>query len=236
MGTSDFSPYVGNKQFEGYGRVQTLQIGQSALHDVVVEKMNAPNSKFAGVLGYDFFAHAIVNVNVAKQQLQIEDPRTYKPQMPAGSFTFPVDLTSDVPAIALTLPSGAIAHPVLDSDLSGFMMLSQALYDSGKISGPQLTQEASFIFDGAGAAFDPVVSSSSRMAYTSWNATSTSGTCISVHSVSVGPYAYQEPPVCLGGTNVFGDDGGSIGLDFLRHFNWVIDYPHEQFTLAPNGQ
>lgn len=236
LGTSDFSPYIGNAQFEGYGRVQTLQVGQAVLRDVVVQKIDAPGSKLAGVLGYDFFAHAVVNVDLAKQTLQIQDPRTYTADPPAGSFAFPVDLTDRVPVISMPLPSGAMSHPVLDSDLTGFMMLSQALYDSGKIGGRQLTHDSSVHFIGVGATGDPIASDSAKMAYTSWNSASTSGICMVTDQISVGPYRYDNPPVCLGGTNVFGDDGGSVGLDFLRHFNWTLDYPHEKFTLRPNGQ
>ncbi|HET9097148.1 MAG TPA: retropepsin-like aspartic protease, partial [Candidatus Baltobacteraceae bacterium] len=135
LGPSDFSPYVGNPQFEGYARARTLQVGQAVLNNVVVEKIDAPSSKLAGVLGYDAFAHAAVHVDLVKQTLQIEDPRTYASAQPAGSYTFPIDLTDRVPAITMTLPGGAIAYPVLDSDLSGFMLLSQALYDSGKVGG-----------------------------------------------------------------------------------------------------
>ena len=236
LGTSDFSPYVGNPQFEGYGRAQSLQVGSAVLHDVVVEKIDDPNSKVAGVLGYDFFAHAVVDVNLVKQNLQIEDPTTYKPANPAGSFTFPLDLTNRVPAIAMTLPSGAVAHPVLDSNLTGFMMLSQALYDSGKIGGHQITNSSSVHFGGVGALGDPISTTTANISYTAWNDATTSGICMVTDQISVGPYRYQNPPVCLGGTNVFGNDGGSVGLDFLDHFNWVVDYPHEQFTLVPNGQ
>jgi hypothetical protein len=236
LGTSDFSPYVGNVQFEGYGRANSLQLGNAVLRNVVVQKMNAPNSKLAGVLGYDLFAHAVVSVDIAKQTLTIHDPRTYNAPQSQGSYTFQLDLTDRVPAIALQLPSGAVAHPVVDSSLSGFMMLSQALYDSGKIGGHQITNESSVIFSGVGATGDPIATARANMDYTAWNGASTSGACLVMDHIDVGPYAYQNPPVCLGGTNVFGDDSGLVGLDFLRHFNWTVDYPHEQLTLVPNGQ
>lgn len=236
LGTSDFSPYVGNLQFEGYARAQTLQVGRAVLHNVVVQKIDAPNSKLAGVLGYDFFAHAIVDVDLADRTLRIADPQTYRDAGQKSSYTFPLDLTQRVPAIAMTLPSGAVAHPVFDSGLTGFMMLSQALYDSGKIGGHQLTHDSSVHFVGVGATGDPISSATASMAYTAWNSASTSGICMLTDRISVGPYQYENPPICLGGTNVFGDDGGSIGLDFMRHFNWIVDYPHEQFTLTPNGQ
>ncbi len=156
MGTSDFSPYVGNLQFEGYGHADTLAVGKAVLRNVVVQRVNAPNAKIAGVLGYDFFAHAIVNVDLARQQLQIEDPQTYQPPMGQGAYAFPLDLTNRVPVIGISLPSGAAAHPSLDSDLNGFMVLSQALYDSHGIGGSPITDETSVIFTGVGATGDPI--------------------------------------------------------------------------------
>ncbi len=71
--------------------------------------------------------------------------------------------------------------------------------------------------------------------YTAWNGATSTGQCIDTPKIDVGPYTYENPPVCFAGTNIFGDDGGSIGLDFLRHFTWSVDYPHSRFVLTPNG-
>ena len=237
MGSSDFSPYLGNPQFAGYAQAQTLQVGDAVLHNVTVQEMTDANEKLAGYLGYDFFAQAVVDLDLAKHTLKIEDPRTFAPQPPAGSFTFPLDLTQGVPAVSITLPSGAVAHPVFSSNLSGFMLLSQALYDSGKIGGHQITNDSSTYFgNSVGALGDPITSGRATITYTAWNGASTSGICMTTPQINVGPYRYQNPPVCLGGINVFGDDGGLVGVDFLRHFNWIVDYPRQQFTLSPNGQ
>lgn len=237
VGSSDFSPYLGNPQFAGYGHAQTLQVGDAVLHNVTVQEVTDASEKLAGVLGYDFFAQAVVDVDLGRHTLKVEDPRTSAPQPPAGSYTFPLDLSQGVPAVSITLPSGAVAHPVLSSDLSGFMLLSQALYDSGKIGGHQITNtDASYFGNSAGALGDPISMSRASLMYTAWNGASTSGICMITTQVNVGPFQYQNPPVCLGGINVFGDDGGLVGLDFLRHFDWIVDYPRQQFTLAPNGQ
>jgi len=46
----------------------------------------------------------------------------------------------------------------------------------------------------------------------------------------------QFHPVLAGQSRVFGPDGGAVGLDFLRHFNQTIDYPHSRFLVTPNNQ
>ncbi len=236
LGTSDFSPYIGNAQFEGYARVRELKIGSSVLSNLIVQKIDAPNSKLAGVLGYDFFAGAVVTVDLAGSRMLIEDPMKANLAIGKSDYAFPVDLTNRVPQITMPLPSGALARPVLDSELSGFMVLSQALYDSGKIGGQPLGHDSSVIFSGVGATGDPIASTEANFLYTAWNGASSSGRCISAQQISVGPYRYENPPICMGGTSIFGDDGGSVGLDFLRHFNWVVDYPQRRVVLAPNGQ
>jgi hypothetical protein len=235
LGTSDFSPYIGNIQFQGYARASTLQVGPSILHNVIVQEMLAPNAHIAGVLGYDLFARALVNVDLKAQTIQVLDPALYQPQLIAGAYAFPINLTDNTPRIAMKLPAGAIAYPMLDTGLSGFMMLSQAMRDSRKIDGTDISDVGVIGFGGQGATTDPIASTGLTVAYTAWNSATTSGSCITVPQLAIGPYAYTNPPLCFGGTNVFGNDRGLIGLDFLRHFNWTVDYPDANFVLTPNG-
>ncbi len=235
LGTSDFSPYVGNVQFTGYARTATIKIGAASLHNAIVQRIESPGNRLAGVLGYDFFADAIVNVQLDKQSMEILDPHDSPPALPAGGYAFPIDLTDRTPVITLTLEHGS-ARPALDTGLGGFMILAQALRDNGDISGHDITSEAAVGFGGQGATGDPIATQGLNITYTAWNGASTSGTCISAAQIFVGPYKYENPPVCFGGSSVFGNDGGAVGIDFLRHFNWTIDYPHARFSVTPNGQ
>ncbi len=235
MGTSDFSPYIGNLQFLGYARASTIQIGAATLHNAVVQRISSPGNRLAGVFGYDFFADAIVNVEIDKQQMTILDPHAYEPQTATGGYAFPIDLTDRVPVITLALEHG-VAHPVFDTGLGGFVILAQALRDNGGIGGHDITSQTTVGFGGMGATGDPIATKGLNVTYTSWNGASTSGTCINAAQILVGPYKYENPPVCFGGYNVFGSDGGAVGLDFLRHFNWTIDYPHSRFIVTPNNQ
>lgn len=235
LGTSDFSPYLGNSMFAGYSRVSTLQAGSAVLHNVVVQRIVSPNTQLAGVLGYDFFADAIVGIDLVHQRMNVQDPLKNAAVPGDNGYAFPLDLTNFTPDIALALPHGE-AHPTIDTGLGGFMILSQTLRDRGMIAGHDVSSEASVGFGGWGATGDPIAKTGLRITYTSWNNTTTSGVCMETDALTVGPYTYQNPSVCLGGSNVFGNDGGLIGLDFLRHFNWIVDYPHAQFVVTPNGQ
>lgn len=59
--------------------------------------------------------------------------------------------------------------------------------------------------------------------------------CVHFNEIQVGPYRYQKALSCFAPNDAFGLDGGLIGFDFLRHFNWTFDYPHGRVVLTPNG-
>jgi len=230
-GTLSVSPFSGNVSFDGYALARDMQVGKSVLHDVTVAKLTAPGNKMAGILGYDFFAGAVVNVDLAKSQLTIAPPAQL-PSVPPQGFAFPVDLTTQEPVIAMALGQGEM-HPAIDTGLSGFILASQALRDSGRLSGHDISSQAAVGFGGQGATGDPIATTGLDITYTDWHSSSTNGSCVSTDQLYVGPYKYENPPVCFAGANVLGPDGGRIGLDFLRHFDWTVDYPHGRFIVSP---
>ena len=77
---------------------------------------------------------------------------------------------------------------------------------------------------------DPV-----QLGYSDYTGAFGVGNCVLLHEALIGPYRYQSPPLCFIGSGVFGEDGGAIGNDFLRHFDWTIDYPDAKFVLTPNS-
>ena len=58
----------------------------------------------------------------------------------------------------------------------------------------------------------------------------------STREIALAPFRYQIAPTCFGSERVFGRDGGLIGFDFLRHFDWTFDYSRAHVILAPNGR
>jgi predicted aspartyl protease len=55
--------------------------------------------------------------------------------------------------------------------------------------------------------------------------------CTGFDSLAVGPITYTNQEVCLGGV-VSGYM--LLGFDFLKHFDYVFDYPHGRMFMAPN--
>ncbi len=54
--------------------------------------------------------------------------------------------------------------------------------------------------------------------------------CGNIRTLQVGPITYSGQSVCL---DNFGADM-LVGFDFLKHFDYVFDYPHGRLFLAPN--
>lgn len=237
LGTSDFSSLIGNPHYRGYGLAKTMSFGGSVLQNVVVETLQTGNSHVDGILGFPFFAGAIVNVSAPKAQMLLSDPNAFTPQLANGAFAFPVDLSQFVPAFDMRVGQNATAHPVFDTGVGSFVLLSQSLRDSGKISATDSSFEYGNASVGTTGAYGPNGgSSSNRISYMGMNDALGTGSCVIAHEVYVGPYKYETPPICFVNNNVFGSDGGLVGIDFLRHFDWTFDFPHNRTILTPNGQ
>ena len=233
-GVMPWTPYSGNINFAGFGRARDLSVGNSTIHNVVVARFNTPPSNhMAGILGYDFFANAVVNVDLSKSQLSLSDPNT--PATPGNNgYAFPIDLSTRTPVTTLMLTNG-VAHPQIDTSLTGFILASQTLRDTGRITGHDIASSAAVTYSGFFTTGDPLALSGLDITYTDWHSTTSTGRCVEADELQIGPYRYTKPPVCFAGSNIFGSDGGAVGMDFLRHFNWSVDYPHQKFVVTPNG-
>ncbi len=233
---ADFSPFSGNPRYLGYGLVRTLTAGNSALHNVMVERIADPNNRIAGLLGYDFYAGIIAEIDLSSRRMQIYNPANMQPTVPPGGFAFPIDLTSHRPVIGMHLSGKAYGFPYFSTGEPYFMLLSQRLRESGAVSASDMSTEhfnpraGSRGFFGTMIESDPV-----QLGYSDYTGAFGVGNCVLLHEALIGPYQYQSPPLCFIGSGVFGQDGGAIGNDFLRHFDWTIDYPDGKFVLTPNN-
>lgn len=233
---ADFSPFSGNPRYEGYGMVNALAAGNSVLQHVLVERISQPDATLAGYVGYDFLAGTIADVNLSTSSMQLYDPAKIQPSPGAGAYAFPIDLTSRRPVIATHLSGKAIGFPYFSTGEPFFMMLSQVLRDNGSVSATDVSNVSQSARIGLVSFFGPEYSSDAmQITYSDFTGANGSGTCVMLHSTKIGPYTYQNPPLCFVGSGVFGDKGGAIGLDFLRHFDWTVDYPDAEFVLTPNS-
>jgi hypothetical protein len=202
----------------------SISIGSNVLSNVVVDIASHNFETIDGILGYDFLANALVDVNLADHTLTIADPSKFDPTIGKGAYAFPVDLSGGSPEVTMTLGNGIVTHPVFDTGNDFFVLLSDQLRSSGKVVA--LTDTIHY----GGYEFE------NRIYFGGVDGTALeSAPCIRLNSVNVGPYRYEQAATCFGSPRVFGEDRGLIGFDFLRHFNWTFDYPHNKLVLTPNG-
>ncbi|MBV9719444.1 MAG: retropepsin-like domain-containing protein [Candidatus Eremiobacteraeota bacterium] len=57
--------------------------------------------------------------------------------------------------------------------------------------------------------------------------------CGSVQGLTIGPITYLEPAACTRGMP-FSTKDVLLGYDFLKHFDYVFDYPHGRMFMTPN--
>jgi hypothetical protein len=176
-------------------------------------------------MGFDILAQALVDVDVAGGSMTILDPMKFGPTVEKGAVAFPVDLSDFTPAIHITIGSNVDAKVTFDTGNDFSVALSDELRSSGKI-----TSLSSQIQLANGQRFDEVV----YVGGVDGTATEPAP-CIRITHISVGPIPYENSPVCFGSPKAFGANGGLIGFDFLRHFNWTFDYPECKLILTPNS-
>jgi hypothetical protein len=173
-----------------------------------------------GVLGRDFFDHAVIVVDYLRQTVQVLDPGTYKYEGQGKGFP----VTGSGPA-ALIRAKGDIGRKGFEGDfeintaLDSAIVFYQSFLDSKKIS----------------AAHFKAISAS----YPELN----EGSTILVGRIKefqIGPYNVQEPVALFSQRNsktgVNAKAAGEIGGDFLRRFSVTFDFPHQRLFLDPNLQ
>jgi Aspartyl protease len=55
--------------------------------------------------------------------------------------------------------------------------------------------------------------------------------CGNIESLAIGPITYADQAVCVWG---FPGDFMLLGYDFLKHFDYIFDYPHGRMFMTPN--
>ncbi|MBV8067863.1 MAG: aspartyl protease family protein [Candidatus Eremiobacteraeota bacterium] len=180
-------------------RADTIDFGAATLHDVLVDSEDFRARDFRGLdregydglIGYDFFAGAIVKLDVYGSKVTIMDPSS---DLDASrGLPLLLDLSRRIPAIPITINRSLVAEALLDTGNPGVAFLS---YDLAKTHDLRIGS--------------PV--------------------CGNLESLTLGPIVYSGQSVCL---DNFGGDM-LLGYDFLKHFDYVFDFPHGRMFLTPN--
>jgi Aspartyl protease len=225
LGATSFSGVAGGTVKAHFARADSIQVGKNTLSNVIVTVAgNEFSDNIDGILGFDFLAGALVDVDTANQTIRFLDPSKMEPAVAKGAFAFPVNLAGFQPEIPLTV-NGVLTHPIFDTGNSSFVTLSDDLKSSGKI----VALNDSIRVEGQDVPYEFV-------SYGVDGPTQYPSQCSRLNEITIGPYRNQKVETCFASAKVFGRDGGLIGFDFLKHFNWTFDYPESKFVLTPNGK
>lgn len=174
-----------------------------------------------GVLGKDFFDRVVIEVDYARQTVQLYDPTVFTYSGTGKSF--PLSFAGDTPLLrAKAEISGhktVDADFVLDTALDSAIVFFRAFTDSERISAAHFkTVSASYpeIDDGAKILLGRL------------------------KVVQIGPYAVETPVAAFSqsesGLTANKKIAGAIGANFLRRFTVILDFPHQRVILEPNLQ
>lgn len=196
----------------------TIEIGGNVLHNVTVGAGGSAIDKDApdGLMGFDLMAGAIVNVNLDDQTMTILDPKTNQVDRNKG-LTVAADLSNGTPYIPMKLNGTIDVNALLDSGAGTYVLYSTKLLNHGVRMLVDDTSLASHLAIGG-------VSGGYEM-----------GSCGNLDKISVGPIVYEHAPACQVRGSV-GEREIIVGLDFLKGFNLVFDYPDSYLVLVPRKQ
>ena len=199
-----------------------LRLGIGAIP--VIERKNfAETTGMAahGVLGRDFFDHAVIVVDYLRQTVQALDPATYKYDGQGKAFPITGGSSS-----ALIRAKGDISgRKSFDGDfeintaLDSAIVFFQAYMDSKKISAAH--------FKAVSASY-PELDEGSKILVGR------------IKQFQIGAYIVQDPVALFSQGNSKSGAGpkiaGQIGGDFLRRFAVTFDFSHQRIYLDPDLQ
>jgi len=227
LGRTGFSGVNGGGVAAHFVRLSDpIVVGKNSLENVIVTLADGTFSEgINGILGYDFLAGALVDVDTANKTIRILDASKMEPVVAPGAYAFTVNLASRQPEIALKA-SGVQTRAIFDTGNDYLAVLSDDLQTSGRIVA--LNDKINL---GGGAAVDYQIGF-----YGVDGPSNVPARCSRLSQLDVGPYKYQNVETCFVSAKVFGKNGGLLGMDFLKHFNWTFDYVDSKMVLTPNGK
>jgi hypothetical protein len=196
-------------------RVDSIQIGGNTLSNVIVETQDFNSADYRGLdrqnydglLGYDVFAAAIVKLDFQAQRMTIEDP-TAQQSSPAGLGIL-TDTSLWVPMIPMVLDRTIAVSAMLDTGNPGTVVF-----------GPDILYKYHL-----------------RMARNiGVRAGLGSIECGNLDTLAIGPITYFGEMACKLDSDLVSGRKILLGLDFLRHFTVVFDYPQGRLFLQSSRQ
>jgi hypothetical protein len=202
-------------------KADTLEIGGNTLHDVIMVSVDTQfkdtdNSETPdGLMGFDVFGGAIVAVSLSGGTMRITDPSGGPATAPAGSYPVTVDLATLTPRVPAKLDDKFEILATLDTG-AGYLVL---MSDQVEHHGINLLARRGDAFLGGNAFIGGIGG---------YEAT----TCGPLARLAVGPFIYTGTEACESPN--WGLRSGLLGYDFLKHFDYLFDYPHGVLYMTPH--
>lgn len=218
VGRSAFSGVNGGVIAATTVKIDTIKIGGNTLHDLIAERAppvaagQREDTTTDGIIGFDLFADALVDVNLGSRTLTVLDPKENQPVVKPGAYAFQLDLSDFHAGVPLKLQDEVLPSVWLDTGNAFFVVLPHAI-ESRHVA---TVTDRTFFYGVDGQGQYPA-------------------NCVRFNEIQIGPYRYQHALSCFAPNEAFGKSRGLIGFDFLKHSNWTFDYPHGQLVLTPNG-
>ncbi len=196
-------------------KVDTLRIGGNTLSNlsVVAEDFTVRDYRgldrqnYDGLLGYDVFAAAVVTLDFRAATMTIADPGTQKSD-PEGLGVL-ADTSLWIPMVPMTLNRTIAVNAMLDTGSP-----------AGLVFGPDLLYR-----------YHLRMARSIRV-----RAGMGSVECGNIDSLAIGPITYTGEMACKLDSELVAGRKILVGLDFLRHFTVVFDYPRGRLFLQLQKQ
>lgn len=209
---------VGGEEKTLLRRVDTFEIGGNVLSNVLVNTINrnfddkTTGERVDGFVGYDLLAAAQVTLSLSNHTMQIA-PAGTAASPPTGSYPVMVDLSNDVPVVPVKLEDRFPVDALLDTGNAAAVVYSHDARQHGILM--TSTHEAGFL--GANAAVSGVAGE--EFMY-----------CGTLQKITMGPIVYTGMDACESRQTALHE--GVIGFDFLKHFDYIFDYPHSQIVMT----
>ena len=204
-------------------KADTIEIGGNTLHNVIVttigdgyrfkDELNFEQPD--GFIGFDVFGGAIVNLSLSGGTMSISDPAAGPAGAPPGGYPVTVDLSTLQPRIPVKLEDKLQIMALLDTGAPSLVLMSDQVEHHGinLVANRHGWLGGNSAIGGIGDSYVVTV-------------------CGPMARIDVGPFVYTATEACE--TPGWGLHDGLIGYDFLKHFDYVFDYPHGMMYMTPH--
>lgn len=199
-------------------RIDSLSVGPSTLKDVIItsalaeDTFGSSGEGVVGLIGFDLFGGAVVELNLDAGTLRVMDPHKVQPDEKSGIVVRP-DLSDFHIRVPMLLNEKYDVMATLDSGNPLNVLFSSDLIHK---------QNMPFLVD-------PHDLGSTR--YGGGIGGSEIEHCGKLSSLKLGPINYRPVPAC--DSPSFSTNEILVGLDFMKAFNYVFDYPEDMVLMTP---